>query len=100
MQGLTPPPDLRVAELVVDEDRFLVLSHALPDPPELAPDKLTEAERDVVRLVLGGASNEGIATARGTSVRTVANQLASIYRKLGVTSRVELASRVRPGHDA
>jgi len=32
---------------------------------------------------------------RSTSERTVANQLAAIYRKLGVSSRAELAARLR-----
>lgn len=58
------------------------------------PKDLTEAEAEVVRLVLDGKSNKDIAAARATSERTVANQLASIYRKLGVNSRSELASRL------
>ena len=48
----------------------------------------------MVRLLLDGKSNKAIAAARATSERTVANQLASIYRKLGVNSRSELASRL------
>jgi DNA-binding CsgD family transcriptional regulator len=39
---------------------------------------------------LRGASNQDIARTRGVSVRTVANQLAAVYRKLGVRSRAEL----------
>jgi DNA-binding CsgD family transcriptional regulator len=33
------------------------------------------------------------AAARGTSENTVANQLKAIYRKLGISSRMELVSR-------
>lgn len=55
---------------------------------------LTVAERQVVTGVLNGRTNAAIATARRTSCRTVANQLAAIYRKLGVSSRWELAARV------
>jgi DNA-binding NarL/FixJ family response regulator len=51
---------------------------------------LSAAEEMVVGLVLSGCSNEDIAQRRGTSQRTVANQLASAYRKLGVGSRREL----------
>ncbi len=51
---------------------------------------LTAAEADVVAYVLAGRSNAEIAAARGTSTRTVANQIASLFRKLGVTSRLEL----------
>lgn len=53
---------------------------------------LTEAEIDVTQRILCGQSNELISAARGTSVRTVANQVASIFRKFGVASRSELAS--------
>jgi DNA-binding NarL/FixJ family response regulator len=56
--------------------------------------RLTEAERQVVTGVLNGRTNAAIASARRTSCRTVANQLAAIYRKLGVSSRWELAARV------
>lgn len=53
---------------------------------------LSHAQRDVARLVLTGKSNRQIATERSTSERTVANQIATIYRKLGVGSRSELAA--------
>ncbi|MCK6545615.1 helix-turn-helix transcriptional regulator [Myxococcota bacterium] len=51
---------------------------------------LSESERAVLALLLEGCSNREIAARRGTSVRTVANQVASIYRKVGVNSRREL----------
>jgi DNA-binding CsgD family transcriptional regulator len=55
---------------------------------------LTDAERDVVRRALAGISNAEIARARKTSARTVANLLARSYRKLGVSSRRELAAKL------
>ncbi len=63
------------------------------DGAALAP--LTDAERDVVMLVLLGLSNQEVAERRACSVRTVANQLASAYRKLEVGSRGELVARLR-----
>jgi DNA-binding CsgD family transcriptional regulator len=48
---------------------------------------LTAAERDVVALLLEGHSHEQIGAMRGTANRTIANQLAGIYRKLGVSGR-------------
>ncbi|APR88599.1 hypothetical protein A7982_13948 [Minicystis rosea] len=51
---------------------------------------LTDAEADVARLACEGLSNAEIAERRGSAERTVANQLARIYEKLGVRSRVEL----------
>jgi DNA-binding NarL/FixJ family response regulator len=41
-----------------------------------------------------GLSNAAIARARGRSPRTIANQLQSIYRKLGVASRAEMTAYV------
>ena len=40
--------------------------------------------------LVSGASNREIATRRQVSERTVANQVASILRKVGVSSRFEL----------
>jgi len=54
---------------------------------------LTAAERDVALGMLRGESNAEIATRRGGSVRTVANQAAALRKKLGVASRGELAAR-------
>lgn len=54
---------------------------------------LSPAETAVVRLALRGLRNAGIAERRGASPRTVRNQLASAYAKLGVGSRGELAAR-------
>ncbi len=68
--------------------RFAAL---VDDMHEDLPTPLTAAERDVARLVKKGLSNAQIASARGTSVNTVANQIAAIMRKLGVGSRVEIA---------
>jgi DNA-binding NarL/FixJ family response regulator len=56
--------------------------------------RLTSAERQVVSGVLNGRTNAAIAMARRTSSRTVANQLAAIYRKLGVSSRWELTAQL------
>jgi DNA-binding CsgD family transcriptional regulator len=51
-------------------------------------------ELEVVRLVLAGKTNREIADALSKSPRTVAGQLGSVMRKLGVSSRTELAVRV------
>jgi DNA-binding CsgD family transcriptional regulator len=67
---------------------------------EVAHDhRLTAAEREVAQAILDGASNKEIAQQRGVAPRTVANQVASVFRKLGVSSRAELASTfaVLPG---
>jgi DNA-binding NarL/FixJ family response regulator len=62
--------------------------------------RLTQAELAVTRLVLEGHGNAAIAKTRGTSARTVANQLASIFRKLEVSSRWQLAALCAAPHEA
>jgi DNA-binding CsgD family transcriptional regulator len=67
-------------------------------PPSSSPRsgvwRMTRAEREIAAHVMNGHSNASIARRRGTSSRTVANQLAALYRKLRVGSRTELAARL------
>jgi DNA-binding CsgD family transcriptional regulator len=56
-------------------------------PSESLPLPLSPGESAVVRLAVLGLSNPEIASRRGCSPRTVANHLASAYRKLGVSGR-------------
>jgi DNA-binding CsgD family transcriptional regulator len=58
--------------------------------PATAAGELSEAERSIVTGLLGGKRVAAIALERGTSPRTVSNQIASAYRKLGVSSRREV----------
>ena len=55
--------------------------------PEKAVLRLTEAERAVMVLLGEGLSDEEVAQRRGTSVRTVANQVAALLRKTGAHTR-------------
>lgn len=71
--------------------RYAVVSHAI-DEGALA--RLTAAEREVAELIARGHGNEAIARARGTSIRTVSNQVSAILRKLGASSRFEIAARL------
>ena len=52
---------------------------------------LTPTERDVVRLVSHGLTNNDIAARLFISPRTVQTHLTHVYAKLGLTSRVQLA---------
>jgi DNA-binding CsgD family transcriptional regulator/Tfp pilus assembly protein PilF len=62
--------------------------------------KLTGREMEIAQLVSARKSNKEIASALRLSVRTVTTHLANIFAKLGVTSRGELADRVREGLEA
>jgi DNA-binding NarL/FixJ family response regulator len=90
--GLRAPRGLEVTSVVWSCEDCLVLSVPLRTPRW--PPLLTPAERAVATRLLEGASNAEIARERGTSERTVVNQVAKIFRKAGVTSRVELAAHV------
>ena len=52
---------------------------------------LTPTERDIVRLVSEGLTNNDVATRLFVSPRTVQTHLTHIYTKLGLTSRGQLA---------
>lgn len=83
-------PDLRLDLLKLGGVEFAVLSFPIAAADGLAP--LSAAEREVALLALQGLSTQDIAERRSTSSRTVANQLASIFRKLGVSGRGQLAA--------
>lgn len=53
-------------------------------------DKLTQGELAVISPLIEGQNHVEIARQRGTSIRTVANQIASAYKKLRVSGRMEL----------
>lgn len=64
-------------------------------PTASPPDLLTATERTVADLAGGGASNRAIAETLFVTVRTVETHLTSVYRKLGVAGRAELADGLR-----
>ena len=98
--GPPSPTALRAGTFRVGLDEYLVLSFDTHvDAPGLDADagltaqaSLTDAEREVARLVTAGLSNESIARRRKVSLRTIAKQVSSIYRKLAVRSRRELVA--------
>lgn len=90
--SLPPPLASEARTIVVDGQPFLVISHPAPGyviPPEPS---LTSSEREVLLALAGGQASRAIARLRGVSVRTVENQIANIYGKLGVRSRSELVA--------
>jgi DNA-binding NarL/FixJ family response regulator len=64
-----------------------------PDQPQV--NELTPRERELAMLVASGLRNREIATRLGISEGTAKLHLYNVYRKLGVSSRVELAIRLQ-----
>ena len=65
-----------------------------PVRPEAGWAAVTEAERRVAHLIADGHSNKSAAAALFLSPSTVATHLHAIYRKTGVTSRLQLSKLV------
>jgi DNA-binding CsgD family transcriptional regulator len=84
------PAGLRATRVDLAGDSYVVMT--FPTRAWEVPDCLTRAEREVAHAMLSGATNAQIAEQRSISVRTVAHQIGSIFEKLAVSSRAELAS--------
>ncbi len=82
LAGLALPP-LPVAPAGVGSD---------PRDPE-AVESLTARERDVLQLLAEGMANRAIANALGISEHTVKFHLASIFGKLGASTRTDAVRR-------
>jgi DNA-binding NarL/FixJ family response regulator len=82
----------QLAEIVVGEDTLLMGATPRLDETKLAG--LTSAEREVTALLIAGSTNHDIAQRRATSARTVANQVQSVFHKMGARSRGELVSHL------
>jgi DNA-binding CsgD family transcriptional regulator len=90
-KGPLPAPPSELIVLESEDENVVILSFALPEGTNST--RLSPAESEVVKLVLEGRSNDEIAATRGTTRRTVANQVSSLLGKLGVRSRLELIAR-------
>jgi DNA-binding NarL/FixJ family response regulator len=68
------------------------LSSAVKERPRHAPSTvLTPRELEIVAAIVDGATNREIANQFDVSQQTVKNHLSSIFDKLGVSTRLELA---------
>ena len=68
-----------------------MVTHVLPDrgATSMLP-KLTPRERQIVDAIKAAASNKEIASRLGLTEQSVKNRLSVLYRKLSVSSRLEL----------
>lgn len=55
------------------------------------PDRLTVREMDILKLLVGGLSNQEIASRLYLSEKTIKNHLTSVFRKFGVSDRTQAA---------
>jgi non-specific serine/threonine protein kinase len=86
--GAAQPLDRIVGLATADDDE-------LPAAPDL-PGPLTEREREIAVLVAEGMSNRDIARQLAIAKRTVDAHLGHIFAKLGISSRVRLATWLDP----
>ncbi len=90
--SIEAPKDLAAWRFDVEGDAFALLEWPCSRAELPAGWRLTRAEAAVAMLAASGRSNSDIARERRCSPRTVANQMARAFRKLGVRSRAELAA--------
>ena len=77
----------------VDDNRELRVI-GTPRPDRALAAFLPAAELSVIRSLVEGLSYEDIAQLRGTSTRTVANQVTAVFRRLRVSGRNDLVQRL------
>ena len=89
--------------LVTELRRYADAQHHRPAPEKAVPDKLSELtrrEKEIVRLIVGGASNKHVATVLDISERTVKGHLSNVFQKLGVSDRLKLVLYLTDGKPA
>lgn len=80
-----------LGELVVSPSLARVLAQALRSPRSASSADLTDRERQVLKMVVGGLSNKMIGNKLGITEGTVKVHVKHLLHKLGLRSRVEAA---------
>lgn len=93
--GFAVPPGLVGYRVRPGPDELLVLEWPTATVEPARP--LSPTESEVLALALAGLPAARIAARRRRSRKTVENQLASAFAKLGVRSRLELFARFALG---
>lgn len=92
-----PPSKLAVHTFEEAGQTFAILDWPVEGDSPPAGAGLPGAQREVLALILAGASNAEIARLRRRSVRTVAHQVDAVFRRFRVGSRQELFALVARG---
>jgi len=80
-----------VPRLVAELRRYSQASRpAAQNKPDDKLKSLTPREKDIVSLIVSGASNKEIGEALDISERTVKGHLSNVFQKLGVSDRLKL----------
>lgn len=80
-----------VSRLLVEIEDITKIKHAEAKRLSKGVSSLTPRECEIAQLVATGASNRKIAEQLGISERTVKAHLGVIFRKIGITDRLQLA---------
>lgn len=90
--------DLKLAiERVLSGKRWIsseLINKLARSSKEDSSPKLTERQREILRLLQQGRDNKAIALEMGVSVKTVENNLTRLYRRLDVQSRLEAVNYI------
>ena len=84
--------DSGARDVVIDMASLRHNNGASAGEPSVTYGTLTQREREVGHQIRTGKSNREIARALCISERTVETHVAAIFRKLGVNSRVQIAT--------
>ena len=82
------------ARVEYGNEQYAIISMPAYDHDFIA--KLSHAEKEVARWILMGKSDKQIAAIRACSPKTITKQINSIYEKLAVHNRAQLAQRLVP----
>lgn len=87
-------------DVPLGDDRIDVLALDVVPAGAAGLEALTDAERAVAQFIARGWSNARIAASREVSVSTIGKQVRTIFDKLGVESRGQVAHFVARGDDS
>jgi DNA-binding CsgD family transcriptional regulator len=90
-RAYTEAAELGCTRLVRQAEAELRAARGRPPRRTHADDELTPSELRIAELAAAGSTNREIAAALFLSVRTVETHLTSVYRRLRISSRHELA---------
>lgn len=92
-ERLRADSNLELVDRVEQAEAVITLPRSPVEPDARLIEALTEREHDVLVLLADGLSNRDIGAALGISEHTVKFHLASIFGKLGASTRTEAVHR-------